>query len=815
MSRSPRALALLLVPLLTASVLALGPAGAASAEGLPGAPPDGNPPSPSTEATIIDMVDTSGLYGGTVPSATAQTPYPTTGLVDQRSVETALIVLDDRGTPQPEDDVLAYCIDLDTRTTIGVHYELGTWTEANVPNLPYVQWILDHYYPTVPTAPAGTAAEQVRAVQGAIWYFTDQFVVSRFYPAERSAVRAIVEAAQAAVGSPTPPAPPLPTLAIAPPSITGTADGALVGPYLVEGDVPAATIEITATQVYRDPAGTDQLADGDAVAPGDELWARYDAQLADQGFALTATAIVPAGNVYLYNGGNPPLQAAQKLVLAAETEVPVRAAASIVHPEVATLRVDVVVDGAAAGRQGPIQVTATCETDLVSAPLVYVRRLPAGAAAGTYSFEIAGIPDDDTSCSVVQDADGATATVQVATTIAPPAVVLSGAAPQTITVADVFTLVPGDFRVDLTIAGPAAGSQGEIVLLASCDTGGATVSDSFDVAAGATGTLTAGVLTGLPNGSACSASVTATGDDADAELVASTVVPAFATVPAGGVAQTTVTNSYAVPSPATGRLAVDVAVDGPAAGRQDAISVLASCDSGASAPFTLPAGAPAGTYRVGTVADLPVGAACTVAQTADGADGDAALAGTTIVPASVVIADDALATITVTDSYAVPGPPSGSFRVAVTIGGPAAGAQSTIDVTARCGAAPEELVASFSLPAGLAAGTHTAGTIAEVPVGDACTAVLAADGADADAVLAGSSVTPASVLIADGVESTVTVALDYAAPAPGPTPTPSPDPSPMPVTGGAGEPPWGAAIALLLAGAAITGLAATLRRRFG
>lgn len=229
MSRLTRTIAALVAPLLVASGFVLGVAAPAAALGAPTADPDANPPGPSTEATIVDMINRSGLYGGTVPSATAQTPYPTSGLQNQRTVETAQIVLDDPGSPTPN-DILTYCIDLTTQTTIGVHYELGTWTEANVPNLPYVQWILDNYYPTVPSAPAGTAAEKVRAVQGAIWYFTDQFVVNIHYPTERAAVRSIVQAAQAAVGGSPPPEPPLPTLTISPASIEGAVDGDLVGP---------------------------------------------------------------------------------------------------------------------------------------------------------------------------------------------------------------------------------------------------------------------------------------------------------------------------------------------------------------------------------------------------------------------------------------------------------------------------------------------------------------------------------------------------------------------------------------------------------
>ena len=40
-----------------------------------------------------------------------------------------------------------YCIDINTDTYIGNGYALGTWDDANVPNVGYVARILDEYYP--------------------------------------------------------------------------------------------------------------------------------------------------------------------------------------------------------------------------------------------------------------------------------------------------------------------------------------------------------------------------------------------------------------------------------------------------------------------------------------------------------------------------------------------------------------------------------------------------------------------------------------------------------------------------------------------
>lgn len=393
--------------------------------------PDPNPAGPATEATIVEMIHTSGLFGGDVPTAGALTPYPTTGLENERSVTTAQIVLDDPAGATDE-TILTYCVDLDTETTIGIHYELGDWTAANVPNLPYVQWILENHYPQVPASPStGTDAEKVRAVQGAIWYFTDRFVVSPAYPAERAAVAAIVAAAQSAVG-PAPAPPPLPTLTITPATRDASAPGQIVGPFVVGGSVASATLVVADTPVYADAAGTTPLANGATVSSGATLWARYEPDAPAPGLALSAVATVPAGNVFLYDGGNPPRTTAQKLVLAASADVPLRAAASIgvVPVETGTFAVDLVITGDAAGQQSSIVVEAVCDVG------DEVRRATFGVAAGATGTVRAGslsaLPVGST-CSASTPSDGANAGAVLSSSTAVPASVTIGAAETSVT----------------------------------------------------------------------------------------------------------------------------------------------------------------------------------------------------------------------------------------------------------------------------------------------------------------------------------------------------------------------------------------------
>ncbi|PJI51864.1 hypothetical protein CTI14_52185, partial [Methylobacterium radiotolerans] len=41
----------------------------------------------------------------------------------------------------------AYCIDFSTETGIGAGYNIGEWDASNVPNLDYINYILNNYFP--------------------------------------------------------------------------------------------------------------------------------------------------------------------------------------------------------------------------------------------------------------------------------------------------------------------------------------------------------------------------------------------------------------------------------------------------------------------------------------------------------------------------------------------------------------------------------------------------------------------------------------------------------------------------------------------
>ena len=83
------------------------------------------------------------------------------------------------GPPGGGTELSLYCIDILTATYGGIGYKLGTWDATNVPNVGYVARLLNEYYPNT-TAPAGLSDlnQTAAAVQAAIWFFTDRYVLN-------------------------------------------------------------------------------------------------------------------------------------------------------------------------------------------------------------------------------------------------------------------------------------------------------------------------------------------------------------------------------------------------------------------------------------------------------------------------------------------------------------------------------------------------------------------------------------------------------------------------------------------------------------
>jgi hypothetical protein len=102
-----------------------------------------------------------------------------------------------------------YCIDIHTLTNVGIGYVLGTWNAANVPNVGYVARLLNEYHPHTDEPAALTdLSQKAAAVQAAIWFFSDRYVLNTS-DALHAAVVAIVDHIRAAGPLVEPPPPSL------------------------------------------------------------------------------------------------------------------------------------------------------------------------------------------------------------------------------------------------------------------------------------------------------------------------------------------------------------------------------------------------------------------------------------------------------------------------------------------------------------------------------------------------------------------------------------------------------------------------------
>ncbi|OSP07491.1 hypothetical protein B7W94_07735 [Microbacterium sp. LEMMJ01] len=253
----------------------------------------------------------------------APTPgaYPATG-ASVEAVSPQLITIAD---PVSGATASAYCIDFSTETGIGAGYNIGEWDASNVPNLDYINYILNNYFPFNTANPLSglPLSQQVAAVQSAIWYFSDGFVLATGTNATiRNATAAVVQAALDSGGLPEPA---LPTLAIDPDTTTVPEDGSIVGPFTVSGTTSGTLDAAVGVEVFLDQAGTQPVPVGTAVAAGTQLWARWTGPAAPvNGFRITAQASLTQGTVYLYDTESSDRPAAQKLVLAQTTTLPLR-----------------------------------------------------------------------------------------------------------------------------------------------------------------------------------------------------------------------------------------------------------------------------------------------------------------------------------------------------------------------------------------------------------------------------------------------------------------------------------------------------------
>jgi hypothetical protein len=251
-----------------------------------------------------------------------------------------------------------------------------------------------------------------------------------------------------------------------------------------------------------------------------------------------------------------------------------------------------------------------------------------------------------------------------------------------VAVIDRYDLAPGSLTVSKTIAGPAAGQEGLVTVQTECD--GAVLDPVLTIPAGSAAGTTSHTYTGIPGDTACTATETADGstDTVDVTITGDDGVPL--TVPAGGQAIATVTDTY---EPILGAVEVEKLIGGSAAGDQGEVTIHVACAIGESTTFTGDFAIAAGTEG-GAVSqrfdDIASGSVCTVTETADGSTGSvsATVEGS---PQVVTISPGATTQAQLSDTYDFD---TGSLTVSKIITGPAAGQQNGVTIHAECDGEP-------------------------------------------------------------------------------------------------------------------------------
>ena len=631
-----------------------------------------------------------------------------------------------------------YCIDLRTETRVGIGYENGTWDESNVPNIGYVNRILNTYYPSTNLPPGTNNNTKAAAVQAAIWFFTDGYVVNpnnNLY----STVASIVNSTIAAGPLEEPDAPDISiTPATAEAAVTGVA-----GPYTVTSEADEITVTVDdGFGLFADAAGTIPLTN--PVASGTQVWVRSETGgTGPASISARAVVTVPTGSVYLYDGATPGVDTAQKLILADTRELSSAASATASFFEVGSLTVTKSIEGPAAGGQDEVVISIDCGPGYQ-----FTFNIPA-ESTGTASETFTDIPAGRV-CTIAEPTNGTNASVAVSTTIVPTAVTIPSGTAATATVTDTYTFTSGTLVVTKTNTGEAAGAQGEVTISVVCTLDGATVLNETVTIPEGTLTPEAAEFPNVAVGSSCAVTETARGETT---AVAVTVEgEGTVVVPPTGSVTAALTNTYTF-NPGT--LAVRKDITGAGAGRQGVVTLQVTCSSGASRTITIPASTTEPTTE--EISGLPAGTTCTVTETADGATTEVSVS-TVIDPAGGAItipAGDGVE-VTVTDTYTVN---PGALLVNKSIAGPVAGQQGEVTLEVTC-TLESAVVAegSFTVTAGTT-GTVPAGTLTGIPEGASCAVTEPVTGESTEIGVVVDL--PDSVTIAAGATATATVTDTY------------------------------------------------------
>ncbi|MDL5351220.1 DUF5979 domain-containing protein [Microbacterium sp. zg-YB36] len=524
---------LALVGTLAAAALVVTPLTAAQASVDDGTPVADARIGPNTE--IVTKAPAEGLRTTVYLPPTAivpdpATPYPDDAAADFTSQYGFIGIITTTSVGDPSLIGEMYCISVRTPAAAGISYQSGTWSEANVPNIGYVTYLLNNYFPAV-AAPAGlTPDQQAAAVQAAIWYFTDGVVLGADSPV-RAATEAMIAAAQAN-GPVTEPA--APEVAINPASVSAPV-GSVAGPYVVTAEGAAAvTVSVPdGYTMYSDAAATTPIPNASSVplpSGTTSIWITGPgATDVETVLNARATVTVQRGNIYLYDGDTPLYSTAQPLILADTTQLDAVATAMTEFFTARELTVNKAYAGGAVGQQGAAQLVIDCGEGYT-----FTQDIPAGTSA-TQTYRFPGIPVGNT-CTVTEPATGATTEVGV-TTDAPQTgtMVEAGLA---LTVTNTVELNPGSLNVVKVINGTGAGQQSTISLSVICENG---LAETFDIPAGAVAGEYARTFGDLPAGTECTVAEREAGGNSSVSVVADD--PVTVTIAPGAITDARLINT--------------------------------------------------------------------------------------------------------------------------------------------------------------------------------------------------------------------------------------------------------------------------------
>ncbi len=192
--------------------------------------------------------------------------------------------------------------------------------------------------------------------------------------------------------------------------------------------------------------------------------------------------------------------------------------------------------GAEAGHQGPVTIHVVCDGTALSPDFV----IPAGTPAGTLTHSFDGVPAGSV-CTVSETADGATSTVTVIVTGDNQEVTVPAGHVVVVGLIDVYETAVGSLHVSKTIAGPAAGQQGEIAVLVSC--GGVVYDFAVHIPAGTAAGTVSRFFNELPAGATCTVTETQDGHT-DPVAVVGQGSGQKVVIPADGVAAASLTDTF-------------------------------------------------------------------------------------------------------------------------------------------------------------------------------------------------------------------------------------------------------------------------------